>query len=77
MAVQFLKILVCCELHGDLSCPSALVVVDGIPMVPGEALCALVVVLVLLKWDVGVRGDGVHELWEPLVDGTFNVKCCV
>ena len=63
------------KLYGYLSRPPSFVVVDGGPAVPREALCTFVVVLVLLELDFSVGGDGVHELWEPLVDGTFDVQC--
>ena len=76
MSVQFLKVVEVCKLYSDLSRPPAFVVVDGCPTVPREALYALmVVVLVLLNWDFGVGRNGAHELWEPLVDGTFDVQC--
>ena len=71
-----MKVVVRCKLYGYLSCPPSFIVVDGGPAVPRETLRTfVVVVLVLLEWDFSVGGDGVHELWEPLVGGTFDVQC--
>ena len=71
VVVHFAEFVLCCKLYGDLPCPSAFVVVDGGTMVPWKSWF----VLVLFKWTVGGGGDGAHELWEPLVDGTFDVQC--